>query len=72
MECEVCGRKLKSQASVERGIGPGCWKKIYKHVKRKGGGEGPGIKEEESIPGQMKLQEWIDTINQKTEFESEK
>ena len=27
-KCAVCGRKLTDEDSVERGVGPECWKKI--------------------------------------------
>lgn len=58
MECEVCGRRIKSPKSIERGIGPGCWEKMQAKV-----GKVKGVKKEAAgpiecgIPGQMNLEE---------------
>lgn len=64
MECEICGRRLKSAVSLERGIGPGCWKKTHQHevrgkAQRK---EKEPCENEYSIPGQMELEEWIKSM----------
>ena len=32
MRCQRCGRKLSNPLSVRRGIGPICWKKIWKEI----------------------------------------
>lgn len=65
MQCEVCGRKLKSALSLARGVGPGCWKKMNKGNKKvkitsKAESAEPG---ELSIPGQMELDEWLNAMN---------
>ncbi len=65
MQCEVCGRRLKSPISIERGIGPGCWKKINSQGRgpqntQKGNGEEV---REDTIPGQIELDEWLKTID---------
>ncbi len=64
MECEVCGRKLKSAKSMERGIGPGCWKKINGSDAKTRATRQEKINDTEEfyIPGQMELEEWIDSM----------
>jgi hypothetical protein len=34
-KCKVCGRKLKSEKSQERGMGETCWKRYHSIVKYK-------------------------------------
>lgn len=33
--CKRCGRKLKTKASIELGMGPTCWKKFVEQNKHK-------------------------------------
>lgn len=56
MKCLICGRKLKSQLSIERGIGPGCWKKNHTELHN----IVESSKKDEDIPGQMSIDEFID------------
>lgn len=65
MQCEICGRKLKSQKSIERGIGPGCWAKEHPTDKAERklcatkAGKGSVPAEIEQIPGQMHIADFI-------------
>lgn len=65
MQCEVCGRRLKSPTSIERGIGPGCWKKMNKQHERPKGTCKDKITDTraDTIPGQVEMEEWLKTID---------
>lgn len=33
-KCNMCGRPLKNKVSIERGMGPGCYEKANKEIKK--------------------------------------
>lgn len=52
-KCQKCGRKLTDPESIERGYGPECWGSILPHYSIEQ--EEP----EESIPGQMTIEDFL-------------
>lgn len=64
MQCEVCGRRLKSTMSIERGIGPGCWKKMNKQngTPKETRQIKSTITTEDTIPGQVEMDDWLKSI----------
>lgn len=73
MQCEVCGRKLKSPESIAKGIGPECWKKLHKqNEKRNRGKVRNTVAENDIVPGQMELEDYIKSITTEENDESKK
>ena len=54
--CRNCGRKLSDPASIKRGFGPECWKRV------KGKAAASSSQETEDIPGQMDIFDFPETI----------
>ena len=64
MICLSCGRKLKSEASVEAGYGPVCYRKIFGVSLKKIHKEkdlDTGNIPYYNIPGQMTMEEYLHT-----------
>lgn len=66
MFCAVCGRKLKSEQSKKAGYGPVCYKKKFGDSLQDTS-KGNTSKLEDlpcyDIPGQMTIEEYIQTIS---------
>lgn len=63
MICGMCGRPLKGAASIEKGYGPICYRKINPPTARqKSSVEHYNLADDENyhVPGQMELSEFID------------
>lgn len=60
MICANCGRKLKDSVSIERGLGPICWKKIHgvTRQEKKRGCSPEKSADTVEIPGQMSFKDF--------------
>lgn len=68
IECELCGRKLKSSESMELGYGPVCYKKVFgnrkkirstKQIRDKNSSVSADELPYYDIPGQMSLEDFL-------------
>lgn len=65
MTCAMCGRRLRSETSRQLGYGPVCYKKMFgtsARIRADNGRNTVSSEEEEYIiPGQMTLEDFIDS-----------
>lgn len=67
MICLNCGRKLKSTASREAGYGPVCYRKMFGtslRTSRKGSCSETTASPCYNIPGQMTIEEFLQTVSE--------
>lgn len=67
MICLNCGRKLKSVASREAGYGPVCYRKMFGtnlQSSRKYGVSETDYTPYYNIPGQMTMEEYLQTVSE--------
>ncbi|MCD8011626.1 MAG: DUF6011 domain-containing protein [Lachnospiraceae bacterium] len=60
-KCQKCGKQLSDPDSMRRGYGPECWENITGEPARKGKSipAKTDPTEEEQIPGQMSLDDYL-------------